>query len=34
MRLEFRWSDWERRPFDATSANSIAVYQKVATHAI
>jgi SAM-dependent methyltransferase len=34
MRLEFRWSDWERRTFDATSANSVAVYQKVAGHAI
>jgi SAM-dependent methyltransferase len=34
MRLESRWSDWERRPFDAHSNNHIAVYQKVAAHAI
>jgi SAM-dependent methyltransferase len=34
MRLEFRWSDWERRSFGAESNNHIAVYQKVAAHAI
>jgi SAM-dependent methyltransferase len=34
MRLQSRWSDWERHPFDASSTNQIAVYEKVADHAI
>ncbi|MDP2324902.1 MAG: class I SAM-dependent methyltransferase [Gammaproteobacteria bacterium] len=29
MALEYRWRDWERRPFEASSTNQIAVYTKV-----
>jgi len=30
LRLETRWSDWHRAPFDNSSSNQIAVYTKVA----
>jgi hypothetical protein len=33
MTLESRWCDWQRQPFEASSANQIAVYTKVASTA-
>lgn len=34
LRLESRWSDWRRTPFDNSSSNQIAVYTKVADGAL